>query len=114
MTATDVTSKPVALSDFRGRYVVPEWTNPDCPVVQKHYNSGNMPATQNDAVAKGVAWVAIDTTDRPARGGTVGTALQAWLTSKNASPTASTASRAPIRPTSRRPPTTCLRPAAAP
>ncbi|WP_354675246.1 redoxin domain-containing protein [Cupriavidus alkaliphilus] len=39
-TATDATGKPVALSDFKGKFVVLEWTNPECPFVGKHYNSG--------------------------------------------------------------------------
>src|SRR6476620_7221460 len=45
-TATDVTGKTVALSNYKGKFVVLEWTNPDCPFVGKHYNGGNMPATR--------------------------------------------------------------------
>jgi AhpC/TSA family len=36
---TDVTGKPVKLSDYRGKYVVLEWTNPDCPFVRNQYNT---------------------------------------------------------------------------
>ncbi|RZA12429.1 MAG: redoxin domain-containing protein, partial [Lysobacteraceae bacterium] len=54
----DASGKSVKLSDFRGKHVVLEWTNPGCPFVQKHYNSGNLPATQKDATAKGVVWLA--------------------------------------------------------
>lgn len=85
-TATDTTGKPVTLSDFKGKFVVLEWTNPECPFVGKHYNSGNMPATQKQMTAKGVAWLSIQTTkknDDKARA-----ELQAWQKSKNASPTA--------------------------
>lgn len=86
-TATDVTGNPVALSDYKGKFVVLEWTNPRCPFVGKHYNSGNMPATQKRAVAEGVAWLSIQTipdgSDQKALA-----RLQAWQKSKNASPTA--------------------------
>ena len=51
--ATDTSGKPVSLADFKGKYVVLEWVNPGCPFVQKHYDSGNMPATQKDATGQG-------------------------------------------------------------
>ena len=41
-TLTDTTGKTVQLADYRGKYVVLEWTNPECPFVRKHYTSGNM------------------------------------------------------------------------
>ena len=51
-TLKDAAGKAVKLSDFRGRYVVLEWTNPHCPFVRKHYDSGNMAATQQDVVTR--------------------------------------------------------------
>lgn len=39
-SAVDTAGKAVSLAEFKGKYVVLEWTNPDCPFVQKHYNSG--------------------------------------------------------------------------
>mgnify|MGYP000063533857 CR=1 FL=1 len=41
-TINDTAGKPVALAAFKGKYVVLEWTNPECPFVQKHYVSKNM------------------------------------------------------------------------
>jgi len=61
-TLRDTGGKTVRLSDFRGRHVVLEWTNPGCPFVQKHYRSGNLPALQKEAVAKNVVWLAINST----------------------------------------------------
>lgn len=87
-TATDATGKQVSLSDFKGKFVVLEWTNPDCPFVGKHYNSGSMPATQKDAMAKGVAWLSIQTTALNWRVDNTVAQLQAWQKTKNASPTA--------------------------
>lgn len=47
------------LSDYRGRKVILEWTNHDCPYVRKHYDSGNMQALQKDAGAEGYVWLSI-------------------------------------------------------
>jgi peroxiredoxin len=52
-------SKPVSLSDYKGKVVVLEWTNHGCPFVVKHYGSGNMQKLQADAAAKGVVWLSI-------------------------------------------------------
>ncbi len=87
-TATDVAGKTVSLADFKGKYVVLEWTNPGCPFVQKHYDSGNMPATQKDAVAKGAVWLAVNTTAKDASDYMAPAALQTWVKSKNGVPTA--------------------------
>lgn len=62
-TLKDVTGKTVHLSDFKGKHAVLEWTNPGCPFVRKHYDSGNMPATQKDATGKGVVWLAVNSTE---------------------------------------------------
>lgn len=59
-TATDSNGKSHKLSDFKGKTVVLEWTNPDCPYVQKHYTSGNMQALQADATKGGIVWLSIN------------------------------------------------------
>lgn len=51
--------KPYGLGDYRGKTVVLEWTNHECPYVGKHYRSGNMQALQRDAAAKGFVWLTI-------------------------------------------------------
>jgi peroxiredoxin len=56
----DVNGRLVSLSDFRGKTVVLEWNNPDCPTVDKHYESGNMQKTQAAAAADGVVWLTIN------------------------------------------------------
>lgn len=48
-----------SLEDFKGRYVVLEWVNHDCPFVKKHYNAGNMQRLQKEYTAKGVVWLSI-------------------------------------------------------
>jgi len=62
-TLNDTAGKPVALADYRGKYVVLEWTNPECPFVQKHYVSRNMQDLQKEWGAKGVVWLSINSTN---------------------------------------------------
>jgi peroxiredoxin len=49
----------VSLADRRGKIVVLEWTNHDCPYVRKHYESGNMQALQKEITAQGVVWLTL-------------------------------------------------------
>ena len=87
-SATDATGRPVSLADFKGKHVVLEWVNPGCPFVQKHYNSGNMPATQKAATGKGVVWLAVASTAKDASDYKSGADLLSWQKSKGATPTA--------------------------
>jgi peroxiredoxin len=49
------------LSDFNGKTVVLEWTNPDCPFVHKFYDSGMMPKFQQTNIKNlPVTWIAIN------------------------------------------------------
>jgi peroxiredoxin len=48
-----------SLSDFRGKFVVLEWFNNDCPFVRKHYGSGNMQGLQAAYTGRGVVWLTI-------------------------------------------------------
>lgn len=59
-TATDITGKTVKLSDFKGKVVVLEWVNPECPIAMKHYDSGNMTSTQKAAADMGAVWISIN------------------------------------------------------
>jgi peroxiredoxin len=56
----DTNGKTHSLADLKGKYVVLEWYQPDCPFVRKHYRSGNMQALQKEYTAKGVTWLSID------------------------------------------------------
>lgn len=51
--------RTINLSDYKGKTVVLEWTNHDCPFVKKHYESGNIPKLQKEAAAKGVVWLQV-------------------------------------------------------
>jgi peroxiredoxin len=56
----DAQGKNRSLADYRGKWVVLEWVNYDCPFVQKHYGSGNMQKLQSEARAKGVVWLSVN------------------------------------------------------
>ena len=58
-TLRDAAGKEVTLADFRGKYVVLEWVNFECPFVRKHYGSGNMQNLQRTYTARGVVWLSI-------------------------------------------------------
>jgi peroxiredoxin len=57
-----------SLSQYKGKYVVLEWFNPECPFVKKHYGSGNMQKLQADYSSKGVVWLSIDSSAPGAEG----------------------------------------------
>lgn len=58
-TLTDVNGNSHNLSDFKGKYVVLEWINFDCPFVVKHYSGENMQSLQNHYREQGIVWLLI-------------------------------------------------------
>jgi peroxiredoxin len=77
-----------SLGSFKGKLVVLEWVNPDCPFVQKHYGSGNMQKLQKTYAAKGIAWLTIDSSAPGKQGHLDPSAAEAFIKEKAASPTA--------------------------
>jgi peroxiredoxin len=59
-TLTGSDGKSHSLADYQGKFVVLEWTNPNCPFVHKFYDSGTMQKLQTTETAKGVAWLRIN------------------------------------------------------
>lgn len=77
LTAIDGTSH--ALSEFKGKTVVLEWVNPECPFVQKHYDhSGNIPKLQKSATADGVIWLSVNSSAPGKEGDYDVAAAKAW------------------------------------
>ncbi len=68
----DASGKTHSLDEYKGKYVVLEWTNPGCPFVKKHYDSGNMPKLQEEYTKKGVVWLSIDSSAEGEQGYLVG------------------------------------------
>src|SRR3982074_992078 len=56
----DAKGKTHSLDEYKGKYVVLEWFNPECPFVKKHYGGGNMQKLQQEFTNKGVVWLTID------------------------------------------------------
>jgi len=59
-TGTDINGKTVKLSDYKGKIVVIESYNSDCPFCHNHYATGAMQELQKELAAKGVAWLLVD------------------------------------------------------
>ncbi|GAB3472854.1 thioredoxin family protein [Polaromonas eurypsychrophila] len=85
-SAPDTTGKTRKLSDYKGKLVVLEWTNPGCPFVQKHYN-GNMQGLQKEFAARGVVWLAINSTEASHGDYLAPAKFTGWLGEKQAAPT---------------------------
>jgi peroxiredoxin len=50
----------VSLNSFAGRITVLEWTNPECPYVQRHYQAHTMTTLAAKYQPQNVAWLAIN------------------------------------------------------
>ncbi len=87
-TRKDAAGKTVRLSDYKGKHVVLEWTNPGCPFVRKHYDSGNMQSTQRESTGKGVVWLAINSTEKASSDYLEPGKLAAWMSQQKSAPTA--------------------------
>jgi peroxiredoxin len=61
-TLTDIRGKIHTLSDYKGKVIVLEWTNPNCPFVVRHYSGGDMQSLQKRCEENGVVWLAINST----------------------------------------------------
>lgn len=85
---TDLQGKTHRLADYKGKTVVLEWVNPECPFVVKHYGSGNIPKLQKTATADGVVWLTINSARRGGQGDYDATAAQTWLSKQGAAQTA--------------------------
>jgi peroxiredoxin len=58
--AQDINGKTVKLSDYKGKIVVLESYNSDCPYCHNQYKTGAMQAMQHDLAAKGVVWLLVN------------------------------------------------------
>ena len=85
---TDTAGKTVRLSDFKGKHVVLEWTNPGCPFVRKHYDPSNMQALQKEAGGKGVVWLAVNSTADSHPDYLAPAQMGRWMSQQKAAPAA--------------------------
>ncbi len=87
-TGTDSNGKTQSLSEYRGKYVVLEWSNRDCPFTRKHYESGNMQSLQKEWTAKGVVWLTILSSAPGQQGYVTASEENAQIAKVHAAPTA--------------------------
>jgi peroxiredoxin len=78
-TATDSNGRPVSLADFKGKPVVLEWTNAECPFVQKYYSGGDMQKLQADARKQGAVWLTINSGAEGKQGHVTGAAANSQM-----------------------------------
>lgn len=87
-SVTDSAGKVVRLADYKGRFVVLEWSNPECPFVQAQYGAEAMQAAQKDAAARNVVWLTVNSTHRSHSEFRSGAQMDAWMREHRAAPTA--------------------------
>jgi len=87
-TLNDTAGRAVNLADHRGKFVVLEWTNPECPFVQKHYVSKNMQTLQKEAGGKDVVWLAINSTNEDHGEYKTAEQMASWMRAQGAAPKA--------------------------
>ena len=86
--ATDTNGQAHKLSEYRGKFVVLEWHNRECPFTHKHYASGNMQRLQREWTAKGIVWFTVISSAQGQQGYMTAGEENAYLREVNAAPTA--------------------------
>ena len=61
-TLQDQNGNNITLSEYEDKIVVLEWTNPDCPFVQRHYREKTMVDLAEKYKDKEVVWLAVNST----------------------------------------------------
>jgi len=87
-TTAATSGKGVSLGDYRGRIVVLEWTNHDCPYVRKHYDTSNMQTLQKETTGQGVVWLTLISSAPGTQGHVSPSQADELTASRKASPTA--------------------------
>jgi len=87
-TAVDSKGVSHSLSEYRGKPVVLEWTNADCPFTRKHYTSGNMQSVQTLAHRDGVVWLSVISSAPGKQGYVDGAGADALTRQRGAAPAA--------------------------
>ncbi|HTD22512.1 MAG TPA: redoxin domain-containing protein [Terriglobales bacterium] len=86
--ATDSNGRVQKLSDYKGKYVVLEWTNKGCPFTRKHYDSGNMQKLQKEWTQKGVVWFTVVSSAPGSQGYVTAAEENDYVKRMNTTPTA--------------------------
>ena len=87
-SAVDSTGKTVSLADYKGKTVVLEWTNDECPFVRKHYTGQSMQALQKKWTGKDVVWLTVISSPPGEQGYADATKANKLTADRGAAPTA--------------------------
>ncbi len=87
-SGTDSHGQTHKLSEYKGKFVVLEWTNKGCPYTRKHYDSGNMQSLQKQWTAKGVVWLTVLSSAPGEQGYMTAAQENAYIGKVHADPTA--------------------------
>jgi hypothetical protein len=83
-SVADANGKTVKLSDYKGKFVVLEWTNPECPFVKAQYGADAMQALQKEAGGKDVVWLTVNSTNKANGEYKTGAQMSQWMKEKGA------------------------------
>ncbi len=86
-SAVDTSGKTHRLSDYKGKLVVLEWTNPSCPLCAST-TGGNMQGLQKEFTGKGVVWLAVNSTEAGSGDCLAPARLAGWIAEKQGQPSA--------------------------
>lgn len=81
-TGKDVLGNTHDLKNYRGKIVVLEWTNPECPYVEKHYETGNMQRLQKQYTEQGVVWLTVNSSAINKQGNMSSEKAQSYIAEK--------------------------------
>jgi peroxiredoxin len=87
-TLTDSNGTAHSLADLKGKVVVLEWWNYECPFVGKHYGSGSMQKLQKEWTARGVVWLTVSSSAPGKQGYVDGAKANTLMEEKQGAPTA--------------------------
>lgn len=85
---TDSNGQEHHLFDFKGKHVVLEWVNFECPFVRKHYDGGNMQGLQKEFTARDVVWLSINSSAEGNQRNFKAEEINARIVTEGAAPTA--------------------------
>lgn len=80
--------RTVSLADLKGKMVVLEWSNHECPYVGKHYRGNNMQALQKKWTARNVVWLTVISSAPGLQGHVSAEAANKLTTERGAAPSA--------------------------
>ena len=80
--------KNYKLSDLKGKYVILEWWNKDCPFVRKLYDSGKMQELQTKYTGQGALWFTVLSSAPKKQGYLSAAEIPSVLKKEKAAPTA--------------------------